>query len=72
MQTYEIIESETDVVRKIFNLYAVEGLSIGVISRQLTELGVPTRKQKPRWEGSVICAILRNPAKAAPVLAKPL
>lgn len=59
---YEIIESEADVVRKIFNLYAVEGLSIGAITRQLTELGVPTRKQKPRWERSVIWAILRNPA----------
>ena len=59
---YEIIESEADVVRKIFNLYTVEGLSIGAITRQLTELGVPTRKQKPRWERSVIWAILRNPA----------
>jgi len=53
-------------------MYSVEGLSIGVITRQLTELGVPTRKQKPRWKGSVICEILLNPAKAAPVLAKPL
>jgi len=59
---YEIIESEAEIVRKIFNLYTVEGLSIGAITRQLTELGVPTRKQKPRWERSVIWAILRNPA----------
>jgi len=59
---YEIVETEADVVRKIFNLYTVEGLSIGAITRQLTELGLPTRKQKPRWERSVIWAILRNPA----------
>jgi len=59
---YEIIESEADVVRQVFNLYTVEGLSIGAITRQLTELGLPTRKQKPRWERSVIWAILRNPA----------
>ena len=59
---YEIIEIEADVVRKIFNWYTVEGLSIGVIARQLTESGLPTRKQKPRWERSVIWAILRNPA----------
>ncbi len=59
---YEIIESEADVVRKIFNWYTVEGLSMGAITRQLTDLGVPTRKQKPRWERSVIWAILRNPA----------
>ncbi len=59
---YEIIEAEADVVRKIFNLYTVESLSIAEITRQLTALGVPTRKQKPRWERSVIWAILRNPA----------
>jgi site-specific DNA recombinase len=59
---YEIIETEADVVRKIFNLYTLEGLSIGAIARQLSNLGVPTRKQKPRWERSVIWAILRNPA----------
>lgn len=59
---YEIIESEADVVRKIFHWYTVDGLSIAAITRQLTELGFPTRKQKPRWERSVIWAILRNPA----------
>jgi len=59
---YEIIETEADVVRKVFNWYTVEDLSIGAIARQLTESGLPTRKQKPRWERSVIWAILRNPA----------
>ncbi len=59
---YEIIETEADVVRKVFNWYTVEGLSIGAIARQLTESGLPTRKQRPRWERSVIWAILRNPA----------
>lgn len=59
---YEIIETEADVVRKVFNWYTVEGLSIAAIARQLTESGLPTRKQRPRWERSVIWAILRNPA----------
>lgn len=59
---YEVIETEADVVRKVFNWYTVEDLSIGAIARQLTEAGLPTRKQKPRWERSVIWAILRNPA----------
>ncbi len=62
MQSYEIIEDEAEVAREVFNLYTVEGLSIGAIARQLTELGLPTRKQKARWERSVIWAILRNPA----------
>ena len=59
---YEVIEAEADGVRKIFHWYTVEGLSIGAIARQLTELGLPTRKQKAHWERSVIWAILRNPA----------
>ena len=59
---YEVIEAEADVVRKVFNLYTVEGLSIGAITHQLTELNLPTRKQKARWERSVIWAMLRNPA----------
>jgi site-specific DNA recombinase len=59
---YEIIETEADVVGKVFNWYTVEDLSIGAIARQLTESGLPTRKQRPRWERSVIWAILRNPA----------
>jgi len=59
---YEVIETEADVVRKVFNWYTVEDLSIGAIARQLTESGLPTRKQKSRWERSVIWAILRNPA----------
>jgi site-specific DNA recombinase len=59
---YEIIETEADVVRKVFHWYTVEGLSIAAIARQLTESGLPTRKQRPRWERSVIWAILRNPA----------
>ena len=59
---YEVIGAEADAVRKIFNFYTLEGLSIGAITRQLNELGVPTRKQKPSWERSVIWAILRNPA----------
>lgn len=59
---YEVIDAEADVVRQIFDLYTVEGLSIGGITRRLNESGLPTRKQKPRWERSVIWAILRNPA----------
>jgi len=59
---YEIIEAEAEVVRQVFSLYTVTGLSIGAITRHLNELGVPTRKQKPQWERSVIWAILRNPA----------
>ncbi len=59
---YEIMDAEADVVRRVFDLYTREGLSIGAITRHLNELGVPTRKQKAHWERSTIWAMLRNPA----------
>ncbi len=59
---YEVIDAEAAVVRTVFDLYTVDGLSIGAITRRLNELGVPTRKQSPRWERSTVWAMLRNPA----------
>jgi len=59
---YEIVEAEADVVRNVFKLYTEEGKSIGAITSHLSEMGLPTRKQKARWERSVIWAMLRNPA----------
>jgi site-specific DNA recombinase len=59
---YTIVEDEAAVVRQIYQWHAQEGLSIGEIARRLSVQGVPTRKNKPRWERSVIWAILRNPA----------
>jgi site-specific DNA recombinase len=59
---YEVDEAQADVVREVFRLYTVEGLSIGAITRRLNELAVPTRKQQACWERSTVWAILRNPA----------
>ena len=59
---YEIIDAQADVVRQVFELYTVESLSIGAITRRLNELGVPTRKEQSCWERSTIWAMLRNPA----------
>jgi site-specific DNA recombinase len=59
---YLIDEAEARVVRRIYDMYTVEGLSIGEITRRLNREGVPTRKASPRWERSVVWAILRNPA----------
>lgn len=61
---YEVIEVEAAVVREVFDLYTVAGLSIGAIARRLSERGVPTKKHSPRWERSVVWAMLRNPAYA--------
>jgi site-specific DNA recombinase len=59
---YNVIDAEADVVRQVFALYTVEGLSIGAITRRLNERRVPTKKGGAQWERSTIWAILRNPA----------
>jgi site-specific DNA recombinase len=59
---YLIDEAEAGVVRRVYEMYTVEGLSIGEITRRLNSEGTPTRKLSPRWERSTVWAMLRNPA----------
>jgi site-specific DNA recombinase len=59
---YEVIEAEAAIVRRVFALYAKDGLSIGEVTRRLNEDGVATRKAHSRWERSTVWAMLRNPA----------
>jgi site-specific DNA recombinase len=59
---YEIIEEQAVVVRKVYDWYTVEGLSIAAITRRLNEQGIPTRKRISRWERTTVWAMLRNPA----------
>lgn len=47
---YEIDEEQARVVRQIFELYSVHGLSIGAC------------KRRGRWERSTVWGMLRNPA----------
>ena len=58
---YIMDEAEARVVRRVYEMYTVEGLSIGEITRRLNTEGIPTRKAS-RWERSVVWALLRNPA----------
>ena len=59
---YIVEEAEARVVRRVYEMYTDEGLSIGEITRQLNTEGVPTRKVSARWERSVVWGVLRNPA----------
>jgi site-specific DNA recombinase len=59
---YEIDEEQARIVRRIFELYSVEGLSIGAIARLMNEQAVPTCKRRGRWERSTVRGMLRNPA----------
>jgi site-specific DNA recombinase len=59
---YQVIDAEAEVVRRVYQRYTVEHLSIGAVARLLNEQGVPTRKRVSRWCRSMVWAILRNPA----------
>src|SRR2546422_1762742 len=58
---YVVDEAEARVVRRVYEMYTVEGLSIGEITRRLNSEGVPARRAS-RWERSVVWGVLRNPA----------
>jgi len=59
---YQIDDEQAQVVRRMFELYSVEGLSIGAIARHLNEQGIATAKRRGRWERSTVWGMLRNPA----------
>lgn len=59
---YEVIENPARIVRMVYELYTVQGRSIGAITRHLNEQQVPTCKGLGRWERSTVWAMLRNPA----------
>jgi site-specific DNA recombinase len=58
--SYSVYEPEARVVRWVYEMYTVEGLSIGEITRRLNAKGIPTRKLSARWERSTVWALLRN------------
>jgi site-specific DNA recombinase len=60
--SYAVIDAEAHVVQRIYEMYTVEGLSIGAIARRLNEERIPTRNKCARWERSVVWAVLRNSA----------
>jgi site-specific DNA recombinase len=62
LASYAVIEAEARVVQRVYEMYTVEGLSIGAIARRLNDEGIPTRKRCARWERSVVWAVLRNSA----------
>jgi len=61
---YEVVESEAEVVRLIFDAYTRQGLSIGAIAGLLNQREVPTRTRHSRWERPTIWRMLHNPAYA--------
>jgi len=58
---YQVVEREAEVVRRVFALYTVAGLSIRGIVQTLNAEKVPTRRKKI-WIHSTVWGMLRNPA----------
>jgi site-specific DNA recombinase len=59
---YEVMESEAEVVRVVFDAYTQQGLSMGAIARLLNQREVPTRTQHSQWNRSTVWKMLHNPA----------
>jgi len=57
---YEVVEEEARWVKKIFEWFVFEGLSIEKIARKLTELKTPTQSGNPVWRKSTVHHILHN------------
>ena len=58
-QEYEIIEEEAEIIRKIFEWFAM-GDGTHKIARRLEEQGVHTKRYANGWSNTVILRILRN------------
>src|SRR6266852_1657094 len=59
---YEVLESQAAVVRKVFALYTVEGLSIRAIVGALNAEQILTRSKKAGWIHPTVWGMLKNPA----------
>jgi site-specific DNA recombinase len=69
---YEVIEAEAAVVRRVYEMYTQQGLSINAIARLLNEEQIPTRTgtlagSDPRFGG---CCATR-PTGAGPAMGRP-
>src|SRR5438552_720204 len=59
---YQVMESEAAVVRRVYEAYTQQGLSINVIAHLLNDRRIPTRTGTTRWERSTVWGMRRNPA----------
>jgi site-specific DNA recombinase len=59
---YEVVESQAEVIRRIFHLYTVEARATRAIAEMLNREKVPTRSGKGVWGASTLWHMLSNPA----------
>ena len=58
----EVVESEAEIVRRVFRMYVREGMGAPAIAKQLTAEGVPTPRAVGRWYDATVTRILRTEA----------
>jgi site-specific DNA recombinase len=59
---FEILPEEARVVRRLFAWVGEERLTIGAVTRRLTQAGERTRTGKTRWDRTTVWGMLKNPA----------
>ncbi|MCP3680594.1 MAG: hypothetical protein GY782_10240 [Gammaproteobacteria bacterium] len=59
--SFEIIEEEADIVRKMFNWIGAERLTMGGVIRRLKDNRILTKTGKDCWDRSTIWYMLKNP-----------
>lgn len=59
---YRVNKGEASVVRRIYEMYTSDGLSLNEIARRLTEQGIPTPRKAAKWLRSSVRNVLHNPA----------
>jgi site-specific DNA recombinase len=59
---FAVQESEAQVVRKIFELYAQQGQGVTAIAHYLQQEQILNRAGQNRWHDSTLLGMLRNPA----------
>lgn len=60
--SFEVIEAEADIIRKIFNWIGRERLTINQVSKKLLKDHIATKKGKLYWNRRTISYMLKNPA----------
>jgi site-specific DNA recombinase len=59
--SFEVIEDEAEVIRKIFNWVGKDRLTIGEVIRLLNRDKISTKKGKMWWDRSTVWYMLKNP-----------
>ena len=53
-----VVESESEVIRRVFRMYVREGMGAPAIAKQLTAEGIPTPRAVGRWYDRTVTRIL--------------